>query len=122
MFGYLGCYVHTGSKTSTTGIALSSFQATYATLVDSTCSRTCLTANYIFFGTVNTGAATADCWCGSTLNYVTTVAGLLGSASVTGEAGENNCYPCIGSATAGGVVGECGNSTVMTMAVFARDS
>lgn len=45
--------------------------------------------------------------------------GLLGMGSVTGEAGETNCYTCNGAATQGGVPGPCGNSTT-TMAIFAR--
>ncbi|KAK6425129.1 hypothetical protein LTR81_002502 [Elasticomyces elasticus] len=120
-YGYLGCYVQTGSKTSSTGLALPSFQATYSTLVDSSCSQVCASKSFIFFGTVNTGTATADCWCGNNLAYVTSNAGILGAGVVSGEVGENNCYPCIGGAALGSVVGECGNSTLMTMAVFARN-
>ncbi|KAK1073542.1 hypothetical protein LTR74_001683 [Friedmanniomyces endolithicus] len=120
VYSYLGCYVQTGSKTSTTGLALTSYQATYSTLVDSTCSRTCFLAGYIFFGTVNTAATAADCWCSNALAYVTSNAGILGNGVVSGDAGENNCYPCIGTAAVGGSIGECGNSTVMTIAVFAR--
>ncbi|KAK0269999.1 hypothetical protein LTR35_014465 [Friedmanniomyces endolithicus] len=120
VYSYLGCYVQTGSKTSTTGLALTTYQATYSTLVDSTCSRTCFFAGYIFFGTVNTAATAADCWCSNALAYVTSNAGILGNGVVSGDAGENNCYPCIGTAAVGGSVGECGNSTVMTIAVFAR--
>ncbi|KAK0961381.1 hypothetical protein LTS01_020388 [Friedmanniomyces endolithicus] len=120
VYSYLGCYVQTGSKTSTTGLALTSYQATYSTLVDSTCSRTCFLAGYVFFGTVNTAATTADCWCSNALAYVTSNAGILGNGVVSGDAGENNCYPCIGTAAVGGSIGECGNSTVMTIAVFAR--
>lgn len=81
-----------------------------------------MTGGYIFFGTVNNGSTAADCWCGNILAYVTVYvmvlthfdcaqadsvhssAGLLGANSVTGEAGENNCYPCNGGALAGGVV------------------
>ncbi|TKA83945.1 hypothetical protein B0A55_00247 [Friedmanniomyces simplex] len=37
VYGYLGCYVQTGTKTSTTGLALTSYQATYTSLIDSTC-------------------------------------------------------------------------------------
>ncbi|KAK5674602.1 hypothetical protein LTS10_012603 [Elasticomyces elasticus] len=121
MYGYLGCYVQVGGKTSSTGLALPSFQATYSTLVDSSCSQVCASKNFIFFGTVNTAATTADCWCGNNIAYVTSNAGLLGAGVVSGEVGENNCYPCIGAAAPGGVVGNCGNSTLMTMAIFARN-
>lgn len=35
---------------------------------------------------------------------VRSISGLLGATSVTGEAGENNCYPCNGGSVPGGVV------------------
>ena len=46
--------------------------------------------------------------------------GVLGIGSVTGEAGENNCYPCNGGAVAGSVSGDCGNSTISTIAIYSR--
>ena len=45
--------------------------------------------------------------------------GLLGIGSVTGEAGENNCYACNGGALVNTILGECGNSTVQTIAIYA---
>lgn len=54
------------------------------------------------------------------LTTASSTAGVLGIGQVTGNAGENNCYPCQGGALLGGVSGECGNFTLMTMAVFAR--
>lgn len=71
MFGYLGCYVQTGSRTSTSGLALSSFRATYTTFVNSQCATNCYNAGFIFFGTVNIGSTGADCWCGNGIAYVT---------------------------------------------------
>lgn len=105
--------------------------------MDSSCSAACYQSGYIFFGTVMTSKTSADCWCGNNIAYVTrfvthyelektlltrlhSTAGFLGSASVTGEAGEENCFPCIGAALGQGTVGECGNSTIMTIAIFAR--
>lgn len=49
-------------------------------------------------------------------------AGLL-AAGVTGEAGENNCFTCIGGATPASVPGACGSGTATagsTMAIYAR--
>ena len=46
--------------------------------------------------------------------------GALGSGSVTGDAGENNCYPCNGAVVSGSVAGECGNFSISTIAIFAR--
>ena len=119
-YAYLGCYVQSGSPTSPTGVALPSFQATYTSTVNRQCSTTCNSLSFIFFGTVNRGTS-GDCWCGNMISYVTSSSGLLGVGSVTGEAGENNCYPCNGGAAPSGVVGECGNYTVQTIAIFARD-
>ncbi|KAK3679073.1 hypothetical protein LTR78_001526 [Recurvomyces mirabilis] len=120
-FGYLGCYIQTGGKGSSTGLALSTWKANYGTQVDSQCSQACFASGYIFFGTIILGTtSTADCWCGNNVLYVTSAAGILGAQSVTGEAGEENCVPCIGAAVGTGTVGECGNSTVMTVAIFAR--
>lgn len=48
------------------------------------------------------------------------MAGLLGASSVTGEVGENNCYPCNGGALPQGVTGACGNGSISTIAIFAR--
>jgi hypothetical protein len=41
---------------------------------------------------------------------------------VTGPAGDNNCYSCVGgaAATPGSVSGICGNSTVTTITIYAR--
>ncbi|KAI4721021.1 hypothetical protein E4T48_02637 [Aureobasidium sp. EXF-10727] len=118
LYGYLGCYVQTGSSTVTTGRALPAFQATYTSQANSRCSSVCLSLNYVYFGTVNQGTASVDCWCGNSITYVTVQSGLL--SGTTGEAGENNCYLCNGGSVAGGVPGACGNSSVSTIAIFAR--
>lgn len=118
LYGYLGCYVQTGSPSTTAGRALPTYIATYSNTVNSLCSAQCLAGGYIFFGTVNEGTTGADCYCGNAITYVSVTSGLLGS--VTGEAGENNCYPCNGASLVGGVPGECGNYTVNTISVFAR--
>ena len=91
------------SSTGTNGKALSTFQQTYATLGASKCSQTCVTGSYIFMGIVNSGTG-VDCWCGNTISYVTSSAGVLGIGTVSGEAGENNCYACQGGAAAGSFV------------------
>lgn len=65
-----GCYVHTGNRASTTGLALSSFQATYTTTVADLCKARCALGSFIFMGVVNVGA-TADCWCGNAISIVT---------------------------------------------------
>jgi hypothetical protein len=140
LYGYLGCYVQTGSSTVNTGRALTSYQGTFTGQVDSRCSNTCLTLNYVYFGTVNQGTTSADCWCGNSINYVTINSGLL--SGTTGEAGEvcllilcdliestftdegvykqNNCYLCNGGSLPGGVPGACGNGSTSTIAIFAR--
>lgn len=68
-------------------------------------------------GTVNDGTA-VDCYCGNQLTYIMITTGLLSGSN--GEAGEENCYPCMDGALAGGVAGECGNLTATTIAVYAR--
>ncbi|KAM0724144.1 hypothetical protein Q7P37_000025 [Cladosporium fusiforme] len=121
IFSYMGCYVQSATSSSGSGKALSNYQASYTTVANRACSTACLAQNTIYFGTVNVGGSTGvDCWCGNAISYVTTNSGLLGSTSVTGPAGDNNCYTCIGGAPAGGVAGPCGNATVMTIAIFAR--
>ncbi|THV92003.1 hypothetical protein D6D26_08705 [Aureobasidium pullulans] len=118
LYAYLGCYVQTGSSTVTTGRALTSYQGTFTGQVNSRCSSTCLTLNFVYFGTVNQGTSSADCWCGNAISYVTVNSGLL--SGTTGEAGENNCFLCIGGSVSGGVPGACGNSSSSTIAIFAR--
>ncbi|THW21104.1 hypothetical protein D6D24_01914 [Aureobasidium pullulans] len=86
LYAYLGCYVQTGSSTVTTGRALTSYQGTFTGQVNSRCSSTCLTLNFVYFGTVNQGTSSADCWCGNAISYVTVNSGLL--SGTTGEAGE----------------------------------
>lgn len=100
---YLSCYVHMASSTGTSGKALSTFEQTYATLGASKCSQTCVTGSYIFMDIVNSGKS-VDCWCGNTISYVTSSAGVLGIGTVSGEAGENNCYACQGGVMAGSFV------------------
>ncbi|GAB7337164.1 hypothetical protein MBLNU457_g2554t2 [Dothideomycetes sp. NU457] len=119
-YAYIGCYAQTGGTTSTTGLALSSYQATYANYVDSSCSAVCKAGNFIYMGTVNQGTTGGTCWCGNQIAYVTVMAGVLGLNSVTGEAGEQNCYPCNGGSLTGSVPGPCGNFSVDTIAIFAR--
>ncbi|CAD0043906.1 unnamed protein product, partial [Aureobasidium pullulans] len=87
LYAYLGCYVQTGSSTVTTGRALTSYQGTFTGQVNSRCSSTCLTLNFVYFGTVNQGTSSADCWCGNAISYVTVNSGLL--SGTTGEAGED---------------------------------
>jgi hypothetical protein len=70
----------------TTGRALSFYQGTFTGQVDSRCSTTCLGLSYLYFGTVNQGTTSADCWCGNSITYVTINSGLL--SGTTGEAGE----------------------------------
>ncbi|THY20385.1 hypothetical protein D6D02_01872 [Aureobasidium pullulans] len=118
LYAYLGCYVQTGSSTVTTGRALTSYQGTFTGQVNSRCSSTCLTLNFVYFGTVNQGTSSADCWCGNAISYVTVNSGLL--SGTTGEAGENNCFLCNGGSVSGGVPGACGNSSSSTIAIFAR--
>ncbi|THX88208.1 hypothetical protein D6D04_00466 [Aureobasidium pullulans] len=118
LYAYLGCYVQTGSSTVTTGRALTSYQGTFTGQVNSRCSSTCLTLNFVYFGTVNQGTNSADCWCGNAISYVTVNSGLL--SGTTGEAGENNCFLCNGGSVSGGVPGACGNSSSSTIAIFAR--
>ncbi|KAL1583775.1 hypothetical protein WHR41_07128 [Cladosporium halotolerans] len=120
IYGYLGCYVHTGSPSVTSGRALPAYQTSYPTLANSKCSAACLGQGTIYFGTLNVGSTTVECWCGNQIAYVTVVSGILGGSSVTGNAGDNNCYPCIGGALSGGVSGACGNSSASTMAIYAR--
>lgn len=69
IFGYLGCYAQTGASSSTSGKALSNFQATYTTLGNSQCSQTCRLGNFNYYGTVNVGSASVDCYCGNAIRY-----------------------------------------------------
>ncbi|KAF2170264.1 hypothetical protein M409DRAFT_19867 [Zasmidium cellare ATCC 36951] len=122
-YAYVGCYVHTGTRTSTTGLALNNYTTTFAATGNDQCRQRCAAGNWNYFGTVNVGTATVDCWCGNGINYVTSQGGLLGSGQVTGEAGENNCPSCIGGATPGSVPGACGTATATagtSMAIYAR--
>lgn len=76
LYDYLGCYAQTGSKTSTSGLALPSYQATYSTYVNSACTRVCQTGGFMYAGTVNQGTTGAECWCGNQITYVTMLVAL----------------------------------------------
>ncbi|QIW96076.1 hypothetical protein AMS68_001594 [Peltaster fructicola] len=119
-FDYIGCFVQTGSPTTLPGRALAFYAGSFGTYGNTQCSLTCKNAGYIFFGSVNQGLTSVDCWCGNSVSFVTAPAGLLGLSSVTGSAGINNCYPCNGGALIGGTAGECGNATISSIAIFAR--
>lgn len=58
-------------------------------------------------------ALTIDCH-----DYRQTGGGGLNGA--TGDAGDNNCYPCNGGPVPGSIGGACGNLTVGTEAIYAR--
>lgn len=58
-------------------------------------------------------ALTIDCH-----DYRQTGGGGLNGA--TGDAGDNNCYPCNGGPVLGSIGGACGNLTVGTEAIYAR--
>ncbi len=51
-----------GGPGATTGLALTNYQATYSTFVNSQCSKQCASGGFIFFGTVNQGTTGAECW------------------------------------------------------------
>lgn len=70
-YAYVGCYVHSGIKTSTTGLALSNYVASYPTTANDQCRKTCSAASWNYFGTVNVGTTTVDCYCGNQIQYVT---------------------------------------------------
>ncbi|KXS96656.1 hypothetical protein AC578_6919, partial [Pseudocercospora eumusae] len=73
-YGYLGCYVQTGTRSGTGGLALQNWQATYATNANYQCATRCLTNNFIYYGVVNTTPGPpveVDCWCGNSITYVT---------------------------------------------------
>ena len=107
-FSYLGCFYQTGLPSITTGKVLSSFQTTYTTNINAQCSATCLALGTTFFGTVNNGTTSGDCYCGNTLNYVTV------TSLMNGQAPDNNCAQC----NSGG--GECGIYTSNTIAIFSK--
>ena len=103
-----GCFYQTGTTTTSTGKVLSNYINTYSGNANAQCSTFCLGGGYTFFGTVNNGTTTADCYCGNTLNYV--------SASVvdTGQAPDNDCALCNYG------YGECGVYASTTVAIFVR--
>lgn len=71
LFDYLGCYVQSGTRTSSSGIALPSWQATYTSQANSQCISACSANLFTYAGTVNVGYSTVDCWCGNAIAYVT---------------------------------------------------
>ena len=107
-FAYIGCFYQSGTTTTTTGKVLSNFEAVYTGSANTQCATICLAGSFTFFGVVNNGTTSGDCYCGNSLNYVTV--SLLG----TGQAPDNNCYLCNYG------YGECGNYTASTIGVYAR--
>ena len=107
-YSWLGCFYQTGLPSVSTGKVLSSFQTTYTTNINAQCSAACLALGTTFFGTVNNGTTSGDCYCGNTLNYVTV------TSLTNGQAPDNNCALC----NSGG--GECGIYTSNTIAIFSK--
>ncbi|MCJ1476180.1 hypothetical protein MMC13_004845 [Lambiella insularis] len=104
-YAYLGCFYQTGTTTSTTGKALSTFEAVYTGNANAQCSSTSLAGGYTF-GIVNNGTSAGDCYCGNTLIYV------MVSLVAQGQAADNNCYLCNYG------YGECRNYTANTIGVY----
>ena len=68
----VGCFYQLGASSTSTGKVLSSFIQTYTTAGNIQCSVVCNSQNFNFYGTVNVGATSVDCYCGDTLNFVST--------------------------------------------------
>ncbi|KAI5359511.1 hypothetical protein Slin15195_G071380 [Septoria linicola] len=119
-FGYLGCFVQTGGSGSTTGLALPTYGGSYSNAAAAACRDQAIAAQVIYYGLVNTGTTTVDCFYGNYITYITSQTGGLGMNGATGDAGDNNCYPCNGGPVPGSITGACGNSTVGTSAIYAR--
>lgn len=110
-FAWLGCFLQTGTSSTSTGKVLTNFIATYTTSGNAQCSAYCNSVNFNFYGTVNVGTTSVDCYCGDVLNLVSITG--LGVGATT----DNNCGLCVnGPAPAG----ECGIQSSSTVAIFAR--
>ena len=68
----MGCFFQSGASSTSTGKVLTSFIQTYTTSGNVQCSAVCNSQNFDFYGTVNVGTTSVDCYCGDTLNFVST--------------------------------------------------
>lgn len=68
----VGCFYQTGVSSTITGKVLANFIQTYTTSGNPQCSVACNSLNFNFYGTVNVGTTSVDCYCGDTLNFVST--------------------------------------------------
>lgn len=61
-----------GASSTSTGKVLTNFMYTYTSSGNAQCSVVCNNQNFNFYGTVNVGTTSVDCYCGDTLNFVST--------------------------------------------------
>ena len=66
----VGCFYQSGTSSTSTGKVLTNFIQTYTTSGNVQCSTACNSQNFNFYGTVNVGTTSVDCYCGDTLNFV----------------------------------------------------
>ena len=68
----VGCFYQLGASSTGSGKVLTNFIKTYTTAGNAQCSVVCNSQNFNFYGTVNVGTTSVDCYCGDTLNFVST--------------------------------------------------
>ena len=66
----VGCFYQLGASSTSTGKVLTNFIQTYTTSGNPQCSVACNNQNFNFYGTVNVGTTSVDCYCGDILNFV----------------------------------------------------